>query len=215
MRHIILFICSILISVFSLAQNQNVKRIVLTDGTVINGQAERQADGTIMVSTTNGDIFFFQPSEVSRIIGPKDALSTESQEAGFDSVVTRKGNKLCFVNSGIALTQQDFYSTKEWEEYLSIQRKGRTGRILLYSGLGGLGMGAAYLGIGFGTQTEVLKILGVVAGLAGLGVGITGLVLTTGSNRRLNNIEDSFNKNSEVKLSFGIQKYGVGLALAF
>ena len=223
MRHLLLFICCTIVSVISFAQNRELQRIVLNDGTIINGQVEKQTDGTIMVSTDNGDIFFFQPSEVNRVIGANQLLTAESQTGNIDSTVKRKGNKLYYAKSGMALTKDDYYSPEAWEEYQTIVKRGKTSRILLASGVGAVSFGFVGMFIagqisGNGENSGVAPTVGITSfaiTVAGLGVGVTGLFLTISSNNKLNRLANSYNQNSAVKLSLGIQQSGVGLALAF
>lgn len=216
MRHVILFIISILVSVYAFAQNQGLQRIVLTDGTVINGKAEKQADGTIMVSTINGDAFFFHPSEINRIVSLNQSSTIESHPSAVDLTVKRKGYELCFANSGLALTKENYNSRESWEEYKLIADKGKIGRVLLYSGLGAFVLGGAgiYIMLESGWPTGLVIASGALSA-AGLGTGISGLVMTINSNKKLNKLADSYYWNSGVQLSLGVQQHGVGFALSF
>lgn len=217
MRHLIISTFCFLVSVLSLAQNQNLQQVVLTDGTIIKGQVEKQIDGTIMVSTTNGDIFFFQSSEVNRIVGMNQAFTEESQSGVFDSTVKRKGNKLCFASSGIALTKENYSTREDWEAYQLVVDKGKTGRILLYSGLGSFVLGGAgiYIMLESGWWPSGLVVASGVLAAAGLGAGISGLAMTISCNKKLDKLADSYYWNSGIQLSLGVQQHGIGLALKF
>ncbi len=80
-------------------------------------------------------------------------------------------------------------------------------------------MYAAVSGESLDTSLDSRFIYVAYAGLAAAGVGVLGLAAGTAVycvyKKRLNRVADSVNASREVRLSFGVQKYGAGLALNF
>lgn len=212
MKRFILFIFLVVLSTLAYCQNNGAKRLFLKDGTVINGDIQIEPDGSYKVKTSNGDIFYFLPSEVEQ--RGEEKVKTEKQLPQNDIIIGEKierhGNMLRFVDTKTPLSKNDFYRLEGWEKYESIRKKGKIGRNLLYGGLGGIALGAGFIIIG----RESVPI-GLVLGLSGIGVSITGAVFTIKSNKRLNRMEDSYVRSAGYSLNFGAQQYGVGFAFRF
>ncbi len=103
LRNITIVLCALLLPALAFAQNHNTQRIYLTNGTVIIGEAQKQADGTIKVSTDSGDFFFFQPSEVERIIDAKQALANDTQIQKTQRLFLKDGRAF----SGVIVVTED------------------------------------------------------------------------------------------------------------
>lgn len=275
MRHIILYICGILISVSALAQNQSLQQIVLTNGTVIKGQVEKLADGTIKVCTDGGDYFIFQESEVNRIIDAKQVTPKNSQikntqrlflkdgralsgkvvinndgtyqietiDGGIYSfkadevdgvaglpqekstnkhgpkpgdIVYRKGNQLFFVKNNQPLSQHDFNTFDAWKQYEKAKKSGHGGRVTMYIGAGSVVFGGGMIGLAFLTDNyDIVPGVGLLVASAGLVTGITGLIITSSSNSKLNKMAGNYNHKPGYAFNFGVQQHGIGLALNF
>lgn len=221
MRTTISIIVAILIPVLAFSQNKPTQRVILKNGSAINGTVQLMADGTYEVKSASGDTFYFLPSEVERVIGLSQENDTDKNgnvKKGRNEVggpVVRRRNKLCFSEGMTELKQGDFLSNESWNKYLQNKKKGNTGRILLYSGIGGVVLGGIEIIIGGSTDNDGLIYAGGGFLAAGLGVGITGLCITIDSNRNLNRMANEFSPNPGYALNFGIQQHGLGFALNF
>lgn len=222
MRTTISIIVAILIPVLAFSQNKPTQRVILKNGSAINGTVQLMADGTYEVKSASGDTFYFLPSEVERVIGLSQENDTDKNgnvKKGRNEVegpVIRYRNTLRFSGSSTELSQNDFLSNDSWNKYLNNRKKGKTGRILLYSGLGGIALGGIEIGIGLSNDNnKVLQYIGTAFIAAGLGVAIAGLSMTISSNKNLNQMANEFNPNPGYALNFGMQQHGLGFALNF
>lgn len=145
---------------------------------------------------------------------------------------------------GSLLSYTDGITLSQVEQYQKGFRTGKglligfgslTGAGLLTLGVGAVGVfvEAIALGIGVSLFAPLYAVSGdspdaslnsgfiyvTYAGLAAAGVGVLGLAAGTAVycvyKKRLNRVADSVNASREVRLSFGVQKYGAGLALNF
>lgn len=217
MKRFILFIFLVVLSTLAYCQNNGAKRLFLKDGTVINGDIQIEPDGSYKVKTSNGDIFYFFPSEVEQ--RGEEKVKTEKQLPQNDIIIGEKierhGNMLRFVDTKTPLSKNDFYRLEGWEKYESIRKRGKIGRGLLYGGLGGIALGAGLIILEVETNTNVVGYIGSVLVFSGIGASITGAVFTIKSNKRLNRMEDSYVRSAGYSLNFGVQQYGVGFAFRF
>ena len=145
---------------------------------------------------------------------------------------------------GSLLSYTDGITLSQVEQYQKGFRTGKglligfgslTGAGLLTLGVGAVGVFvvAIALGIGVSLFAPLYAVSGdspdaslnsgfiyvAYAGLAAAGGGVLGLAAGTAVycvyKKRLNRVADSVNASREVRLSFGVQKYGAGLALNF
>lgn len=221
MKHYLILVLALTLPILSFAQTKPIQRIYLKNGVTINGTVQHMADGTYEVKSATGDTFYFLPSEVERITGLSEESATDkkgSAKKGKNKVagpVIRHRNTLCFSEDMTELKQGDFYSLDSWNKYLEIQSKGKTGRILLYSGIGGIVLGQAGELIGLAAGSEIVPYIGLAVFAAGLGVGISGLCMTISSNKKMSKLAQEFNPNPGYALNFGVQQYGIGFSLSF
>ena len=185
---------------------------------------EKLSDGSYRIETSTGDILIFMASEVKQVKNIYNKTQKSAGTTNKDDHVIRRGNKLCFSGSGMALTEDAFRDIASWQKYQKESKAGRNARITLYSGLGAFAVGDAFIfGIlvqGYPTiqhidYAELFLYSGIIIGCAGLITAIIGAIGTNKSNIKLNVMAKTFSQTPGYVLNFGAQQHGIGLALNF
>jgi len=220
-----LIVC--LFSVLTLAQERVEKRVELKNGIVLTGYVQVQPDGSYQVETSAGDKLVFTQAEVARVVNVNPSLTPETNDYYEGKTVYKKGGALCFYATNEPLTQKDFSTFQQWEKYQKAQKKWKTGNTIAIASSFSLGAGvglmtpyllAEYIAIGSveykDSYESCLFIGGALAGVS-TALLVTGLIIKGNGNKRLVAVRDSYNQNPGYALNFGVQQYGVGLALHF
>lgn len=216
---VLVLLCLFPISLF--AQGREEKSIELQNGTVLKGNVELQQDGTYLVETSSGDVFFFSPSEVKRIVNLKAVPENDGKQipSTGEQVYRRKG-ELCFTATGIPLTQGDFVNYQGWEKYKKAQKLRKTGNgIMLWGTIGCIAAGIIAGGLFKETHDGVafhynIFLVGI-GGMASVVPLVTGIIIKSSGNAKLNKMAKAYNQNPGYVLNFGPQQHGVGFALNF
>lgn len=212
MKKTFLFFALIIVSFLALAQEKVEMRLDLKNGSTLTGLVTVQQDGSYLLETSTGDMFFFDASEVKRAICIKD------QETHI-KVVHKKGGNLLFVDTEEKLTETDFATNSGWRQYQKAQKNRKTGNILMITGAGVVAASFALAAL----FPEALRIdtenasmhVATFSSIAGLATTITGLVFNISGNVKLKKMEDAYNQNPGYVLDFGAQQNGIGFALKF
>ncbi len=218
MKKLALMVLMALCSVLAIAQDKTEKKLQLKNGTTLSGVVEVQTDGSYRLETAAGDVFFFSPSEVSKVIddtpkADKKATAQLKKVSDAEAVVYRKGGNLLFKSTGAKLTQEDFASFEGWDKYRKAQNLHGWGNGLMYGGAGALaGFAIAQLALGDDLADEDIVIPAIVGSSSIL---ITGVVLKLIGNKKIAKIGDGYNHNPGYVLDFGAQQSGIGFAIKF
>ena len=215
MKRIITLLITCLIPLFVLAQEREEKRLELKNGSVLTGFVEVQQDGSYMLETASGDVFFFSPSEVSKVVLLKSKPKDKEKRSGR---IYRSGGELRFIDTGELLTQDDFLNYQGWEKYQKAQKMRKTGHnIMLWGSLGCIAAGLLVGGVLWPNTGDVgmLWAPAVIGGMAAVAPFTTGLILKSSGNSKLNKMVNSYNQRPGYVLNFGAQQYGIGFAFNF
>ena len=201
-----------------MAQERVEKRLELKNGTVLTGYVDIQQDGSYLLETQAGDVFFFMPSEVSRIMSimPQVQNQQASLEYYGGKTVDKRRGKIYMLATDQELTQSDFMTYEGWEKYQRAKRTRKTGNILLISA-GGLAVTGVLVGGIFAIiegDEDPMIVAGVGFALAAP-AAVAGLICSLVGNKKLKIIEKNYNQRPGYALEFGAQQYGVGLSLKF
>ena len=232
---LLILVCLLPISLF--AQEKEEKSIELKNGTVLKGYVEQQPDGSYLVETASGDMLFFSPSEVSRIINLKPTPENDEKQnkSSAGGLVYRRKGELCFSATGTPLTQDDFFNFQGWEKYQKAQRLRKTGnKIMLWGSIGCIAAGVIVGGVimfsygeyeyydsyhdvyrNYGYDYSVFGASSAIGGMASVVPIVTGLIIKSSGNAKLNKMAKVYNQNPGYVLNFGPQQHGVGFALNF
>lgn len=201
-----------------MAQEKEEKRLELKNGTVLTGYVEVQPDGSYLLETQSGDVFFFSPSEVAKVMSllPASQQTTGVSDYFDGKTVDKRRGKIYMLATEEELTKNDFMTYQGWEKYQKAKKTRKTGNILLISAGGVAGLGLV-LGGTFAIIEEDEDPL--IAAAVGFGIGaliaIPGLILCISGNKQLIKIQDAYNQTPGYVLDFGVQQHGVGFALKF
>lgn len=222
MKKILIIVIACLFSVIAMAQEKEEKRLELKNGTVLTGYVEVQQDGSYLLETSAGDVFFFTPSEVARVMAIVPSAQSTNYEIdyyGGKTVEKRKG-KIYMLSTGEELSQKDFMNYQGWEKYQKAQRQSKIGTILFISAGGAVVAGAlvgTIITLGSEIKDPVDVAIGALGGAVYVGVPciIGGVVFKAIGNKQLKKIEQSYNQTPGYVLDFGAQQNGIGFALKF
>lgn len=222
MKRIAILLFTIFLPIILLGQEKVEKRLELKNGNILTGFVQIQQDGSYLLETASGDIFFFSPSEISKMTDLNPTSKKESTiMAPISGSVFRDGGELRFSSNGMALTQEDFADYQGWDKYQKAKRLRKTGnRIMLWGSIGcvsaGVLAGAVFCWIEYG-ELDVEDLL--IASALGAGATVipltTGVIIKSSGNKRLNKIAEAYNQRPGYVLNFGAQQHGVGFALNF
>ena len=212
MKKTFLFFALIIVSFLAMAQEKKEMKLELKNGSTLTGLVTVQQDGSYLLETSTGDMFFFDASEVKRAISIKDKET-------HIKVVHKKGGNLLFVDTEEKLTETDFATNSGWRQYQKAQKNRKTGNILMITGAGVMAASFALAAL----FPEALRIdtenasmhVATFSSIAGLATTITGVVFNISCNVKLKKIENAYNKNPGYVIDFGAQQNGVGFALKF
>ena len=212
MKKLLIILFAVLLPILAHAQE---KRLILKDGTVLVGEVELQADGTYRFKSSEGDVFFFQPSEVQRVVDLETrGITTVNGIAVYRDVYRKKG-ELRFSGSNQALTEFDFTNQESWQNYQVAHNKWKAGTVLLISGVPSFVIGETFLVLGSIFGPEPLTIASGGLAVLGLAASTTGLVLTLSANSSLKKMANAYNEHPGYVIDFGVQQHGIGLAINF
>lgn len=220
MKRIVFVVIVSLFSVLAMAQDREVKQVELKNGNKLTGYVSVQQDGSYLVETTGGDVFFFTSSEVSKITEvnstttPTPFSTSDKQkkyprnQVGLNKLVYKRGGLLRFIETGLPLEQGDFATSQGWDAYQSARKLRKAGNILWISGTAVISVG-----IVIGSVTD--EDIGGVGLLSGGVLTITGITLSAIGNTKIKKIAKGINQGTGYELTFGAQPHGIGLALNF
>lgn len=201
---LILLLLTFTLTAFS-QEERIIKRVELQSGISLSGYVTTQSDDTVMIETADGDVFVYSPSEIKRIVN-QDNPDNRGYANYEGQNVFKKGGQICFSETGNPLTQSDFESFQEWNQYKGAQRSRNAGTIILISGLA---MTAVPIINYFGWETSTLLFV------TGGTLVATGLLFNILGNVQLKKIANDFNQKNGYSFDFGAQQYGIGLAMKF
>ena len=217
MKKIIILLVALIIPSFIFAQDRTEKRVELKNGTVLTGFVEIQKDGSCILETSSGDVFFYSPSEVSRILTiPKVVQVPQIGTNNSGRTVYRDKGTIKFIDSGMELTSNDFLNFQDWDKYESAQIKRKTGNVMMIAGGAVFVVSGGVVAMGLLCDLEILPEIsfGVATGIAAPAI-IVGLINSCVGNRQLKMIEKQYNQHPGYVLDFGVHENGVGFALKF
>lgn len=243
MKRIILVVFACLLPLLALAQEKKEMKLDLKNGTSLTGMVTVQQDGSYLLETSSGDIFFFEVSEVKRATAIAQEPAPVAVPAGNDyyegKVVYKKRGSLRFYETNEKLAQKDFSTFQGWEKYQKAQKNIKTANSLLIITGGMLVLGGVFAAVGIPNQGEyvmddgygwelsfdhkhyeskfgdILAPAGGCLGMAAIPVAITSLVFGIIGNSKLKKMEKAYNQHPGYVIDFGGQQYGVGFALKF
>lgn len=231
MKRIALVLMACLIAILSMAQDREIKQIELKNGNKLTGYISVQQDGSYLVETAGGDVFFFTPSEVSKI-SKVDSTQTPIISTPFDEKkeyslklvnvgkqVYKKGGRLRFLETDMPIERKDFATGQGWGDYQSARNLRMAGNILWISGAGIAASGMIVAAIKWGEVQSIFYLgdgeVEAILFFGGATVAITGVVFSIIGNTKIKKIAKGINQGSGYELTFGAQPHGIGIALNF
>lgn len=226
MKRIVFVVIASLFSVLAMAQDREVKQVELKNGNKLTGYVSVQQDGSYLVETTGGDVFFFTSSEVSKITevdstATPTLLSTSDKQkkyprnqVGVNKLVYKRGGQLRFIETGLPLEQRDFATSQGWDAYQSARKLRKAGNILWISGVSVVSVDliiASTFNIAYSPGVDIT----VTVLATGCVMTITGITLSAIGNTKIKKIAKGINQGTGYELTFGAQPHGIGLALNF
>lgn len=220
MKRTVLLLIASIFSILAIAQEREVKIVELINGNTVSGYVQTQQDGSYLVETESGDVFFFSQSEVKSINATKKAFVSGDLDYYGGITVEKKKGKLYKLSSGKELIPADFMSYSDWEKYRKAQNIIKTANTLLIVSGSMVAVGGILAIIYFADQGDIdLEWMGTAGGCIGMFVAaplaITSLVLGISGNKQLATIKDAYNYHPGYVVDFGMQQYGLGFALKF
>lgn len=225
MKRIVFVIIACMLPLLALAQEKKEMKLDLKNGTSLTGMVTIQKDGSYLLETSSGDIFFFEVSEVRKATVITQEPLSPVVLAGSDyyegKVVYKEGSCLRLYENNEALTQKDFATYPAWERYQKAKKKAKSGaNLMIWGSIGGVLAGAAGGAI-VGVINEEIDEEYILAGMGGgamlfsVPLFITGLILNISGNKQLKKMENTYNQSPGYVIDFGAQQHGVGFALKF
>ena len=208
MKKLLFIVLAMICTLSVLAQEKTEKQLILKNGTRLTGIVEIQQDGSYRLESATGDVFFFLPSEVSKVSDVQAVKRNDNYTPSASSVYVKKGT-LRFTSTGEALTKNDFASFEAWDVYNSGRRMRKFGNAALW---GGIGLAASSLVYASTTPDYESSML---LGNTGSALLIAGVVLKCVGNHKIKSIAKKYNQQPDYSLDFGAQQYGIGFALKF
>lgn len=202
------------------AQEREKKILDLKNGQEVAGYVMRQQDGSWMVETESGDTFFYAADEVAAVRKEGEAktvarVATQAGDAGtYDAYLVRKGGKLINAETNMEVRPRQLPGML-YSNYYKMKKKYQFGLWMTPSGVAAMTVGTGIL-IGMESTIGVL-VSGSVLTALGLGSAIWGIVDLCVGITGLDKIATEYNVGyaDNVKISFGAQQYGYGLAIKF
>ena len=216
MKRIVILLFTIILPAVMLAQEKVEKRLELKNGNVLTGFVQVQQDGSYLLETASGDIFFFSPAEISKVTDLNPTPKNESAiQAPTSGSVFRDGGELRFSSNGMALTQENFSDYQGWEKYQKAKKLRKTGNsIMLWGPIGCVAAGIITYSVLFGFNYNLWAPI-ALGGMVASAPLTAGIIIKSVGNKRLNRIAEAYNQRPGYVLNFGAQQYGVGFALNF
>lgn len=220
MKRIVILLFTIILPVVMLAQEKVEKRLELKNGNVLTGFVQVQQDGSYLLETASGDIFFFSPAEISKVTDLNPTTKNESaMTVPISGTIFRDGGELRFSSNGMALTQENFSDYQGWEKYQKAKKLRKTGNaIMLWGPIGCVAAGIITGSVLFGFNyysTDYLWGPIAIGGMVASAPLTACIIIKSVGNKRLNRIAEAYNQRPGYVLNFGAQQYGVGFALNF
>ena len=217
--------CMALMAILVYSQERVEKQLVLKNGTTISGYITTQSDGSFIVETSTGDMFFYTPSEVKRVIAPSAPATVTNNSS---AIVYKKGGSIRFIENDKKLEQADFIYPKDWGKYKGAQNTRGWGIGLLVAGplVTSAGIfGILYSNANWNFLNEYTPFLGmdawgletasIVTAATGGVLTVVGLTCTIIGNVKIKNIGKQYNNNPGYAIDFGTQQHGIGFAMTF
>lgn len=149
-----------------------------------------------------------QKSEIGK--AKADSSVSESQ-------FVRKGSKLYLAGTNQLVNSTDFTNSSAWQQYQKGSSQMNASKYLFIASGVGLALGGAGLGMMMGDDlTYSVGMVSFISGLAVTSVGaISGLILRMSGKSKIENAIAIETNGYASEVSFGLQQYGVGIALTF
>ena len=224
MKKTVVLLLIALLSLNMYAQGSRVlKQIELKNGTSMVGYVTTQSNGSVMIETQDKDIFIFSPSEISRITNKQDSNTASESDSFQGKRVFLQNGQLLDSSTGNPLVVGDFMSFQSWKQYDEAARTFKTGAGLTKWGLigGGVGICAFVPVVIIGNTSdryddlEGLLISSFCLSCAGAALTAAGLITKGVGKKKLQRVADDYNHSNGYTFEFGVQQYGIGLALKF
>ena len=92
MKKIVLLFAVMFVSFLVIAQEKTEMRLDLKNGTSLTGMVQIQPDGSYLLETKSGDVFFFTAAEVSKAMTlmPSSALNLENGSDYFEGKIVEQ-----------------------------------------------------------------------------------------------------------------------------
>ncbi len=119
MKKLFLIILGLFCAILLSAQTDKTKcKIELKDGSVLIGYVAQQADGSYVVESESGDIFYYTANEIRRITElVKENVRIESSKSDKRSVKGKEKGYLGMVNIGVGVAGVTYYGYGEYGDY--------------------------------------------------------------------------------------------------
>lgn len=227
MKRIIICLWMCFIPFMLFAQEKKEMQLELKNGTSLSGMVQIQPDGSFLLETDSGDVFFFNSSEVKKATPVAKPVNLPGSDENYQwEIVYKKGGKLRFSQTGEFLSQKDFSTYEGWQNYQKARSSIKTANILLITTGGIVAVGGATAIVGaildvseldkeMEFNGDEIASVGGIIGLAAVIPAITSLIFGIVGNTQLKKMADTYNQHPGYVLDFGAQQYGVGFALKF